>query len=82
MSVSKEQVVLEEVLRAAINAAREARARAVSDLFEEGLMMAYYDLITVAKEQAELMELEFIDRTIAEFDPDELLRALKTQSAA
>ena len=82
MSVSKEQVVLEEVLRAAINAAREARARTVSDPFEEGLMMACYDLITVAKEQAELMELEFIDRTIAGFDPDELLRALKTQSAA
>lgn len=73
MSVSKEQVVLEEVLSHAIEAAREARARAKSDVAEMPVLNAYYDIITVALEQADLMGLQFVDKTIAAFDPNELI---------
>ena len=77
MNVSKEQVVVEEVLTAAIDGARDARKNADADPFEKGRLMAYYDIITVAKEQAAIMEVEFGDKSIAAFDPDELLKPAK-----
>lgn len=37
--------------------------------------MAYYDLIAVAKEQAEIAGMAFADKNLKAFDPDkELLR--------
>lgn len=81
MSVSKEQVVLEELLTAAIEGALEAREKAGKDPFEKGQLMAYYDLITVAKEQAEIMELVFADKTIAAFDADKELLNYRKRAA-
>jgi hypothetical protein len=78
MSVSKEQVVLEEVLTAAIDSALQARRKAATDPFENGRLMAYYDVITVVQEQAELIGLKFADKNLTAFDPDkELLGAVK-----
>lgn len=81
MSVSKEQVVLEELLSAAIGNALDAREKAGQDPFENGRLMAYYDVITVAKEQAEIIELEFADRTLAAFDPDKELLNYRKRAA-
>ena len=74
MRPSKEQVVLENLLTAAIDAAMKARARADTDPAERARMMAYYDVIRWAKEQAGVIELEFADRSLADFNPDELLQ--------
>ena len=71
------QAVLEETLAAAIAAALDARVKAATDPFENGRLMAYYDIIAVAKEQAAIMEIEFADKSIAAFDPDELLKPAK-----
>lgn len=81
MSVSKEQVVLEELLTAAIEGALQAREKAGKDPIENGLMMAYYDLFTVAKEQAGIMDLTFADKTIAAFDPDKELLNYRKRAA-
>jgi hypothetical protein len=75
MSVSKAQVVLEELLTAAIVGALEARKKADRNPFDNGRLMAYYALIAVAKEQAEIAGMAFADNNLKAFDPDkELLR--------
>jgi hypothetical protein len=69
-------VVLEEVMRAALNAARKATAQAAAgDRHAAGQVFAYYDVLDVLKEQINLLGLEFADTELAPFDPDELLRA-------
>ena len=68
------QTILEELLSAAIEGALEARTQADANPFENGRLMAYYDILTTAKEQAEVMGIEFADKRIAEFDPDALLK--------
>jgi hypothetical protein len=75
------QTVLEELLSAAIEAALKARKHADRDAFENGKLMAYYDIITTAKEQAEVMGIEFADKTIADFDPDKELLGARKQLA-
>ncbi|MHB8920901.1 MAG: hypothetical protein ACYC3N_07690 [Halothiobacillus sp.] len=70
------QAILEGVMKAAIDAARQlADAAAAGDAFSQGEIMAYYDMLDVIKEQAELAGLEFEDKMLADFDPDELLPA-------
>ena len=72
------RAVLEQVLTAAIDGARDARRRADQDPFEDGRMMAYYDVITWAQTQAKLMGVKFADKSLAGFDADkELLRGKK-----
>lgn len=65
---------------AILSARRAAKAyRASGDRFEEGRVFAYYDLITSFQEQAELMGIEFADKSLAEFQPDiELILPGKT----
>jgi hypothetical protein len=75
------QTVLEELLSAAIEAALNARKHANRDPFENGKLMVYYDIITTAKEQAEVMGIEFADKTIADFDPDKELLGARKQVA-
>lgn len=72
MASKAEQVVLEELLTAAIAAGRQAakKYRASGDRFEEGRVFAIYDLVTVAQEQAKTLGIEFDDKSLAEFDPD------------
>ncbi|MFO1429215.1 MAG: hypothetical protein U1F76_03610 [Candidatus Competibacteraceae bacterium] len=65
--------VLEEVLLAAREAALKAKTREKDDPFQSGLKAAYYDVLTVALEQAELVELDPAEFGMAGFDPDSLL---------
>jgi hypothetical protein len=67
--------VLEEVLLAARQAAVKAHAKEHNDRFQSGLKTAYYDVLTVALEQAELFELNPVEFGMADFDPDSLLGA-------
>jgi hypothetical protein len=69
--------VLEEVMGAAINSARAACAEAAADdSYAAGKVDAYYDVLDVFKEQAEVIGLELFDATLRDFDPDELLRLI------
>lgn len=66
-------VVLEEVLLAARRAAEQAQSDEPSQ-FNSGLKTAYYDVLTVALEQAEMMGLDPRDFGMEGYDPDVLLR--------
>lgn len=81
MSRPTEQTILEELLSSAIESALEARENADSNPFDNGRLMAYYDVITTAKEQATIMGIEFSDKTIAAFDPDAELVNWKRKAA-
>jgi hypothetical protein len=67
--------VLEEVLLAARRAAEKAGDD--SGPFASGLQAAYYDVLSVAFEQAELFDLNPADFGMQGFDPDSLLSARK-----
>ncbi|CDH45901.1 MAG: hypothetical protein IPL59_06945 [Candidatus Competibacteraceae bacterium] len=67
--------VLEEVLLAARKAAIQAQKKELEDRFQSGLKAAYYDILTVALEQADLFELDPVEFGLADFDPDSLLGA-------
>lgn len=69
--ISKEQVVLEEVIEAAIVAGRAAAERYARDPAELSGVMAYLDIIDVAQEQAELIGLQFANASLATFDPEQ-----------
>ena len=75
MSAKRERpealVVLEEVLLAAHQAALKAKES--DDSFAAGKVTAYYDVLTVALEQAELMGIDPAEFGMAGFDPDSLL---------
>jgi predicted HAD superfamily Cof-like phosphohydrolase len=77
MSAKRERpealVVLEEVLLAARQAALKAKEKASDDSFAAGKVTAYYDVLTVALEQAELMGIDPAEFGMAGFDPDSLL---------
>lgn len=64
-------VVLEQVMQVARRAAAEAQAEAGP--FASGRKVAYYDVLTVALEQAALFELDPAEFGLGEFDPDTLL---------
>ena len=68
-------VVLEEVLLAARQAAEQAQAEAGD--FARGRKGAYYDVLTVALEQAELLQLDPAEFGMSEYDPDALLGVRK-----
>lgn len=70
------KVVLQEVLAAAKEAALES-AQKPDDPFESGHVMAYYDVLTVAIEQAEVMDIPLEELGLGGFDPDELLKPRK-----
>ncbi len=73
--MEKAQVALEEVMTHAIAAARRARAQAAngSDRYGEAMAFAYYDIVDVIGEQADLLGLEWADRSLADFVPESLL---------
>lgn len=73
--MEKAQVVIEELMTSAIAAGRDAALRAAAgDVVASGQVLAYYDVLDVLKEQAGQIGLVFADKTLAAFDPDELLR--------
>lgn len=59
----------------AIAAAQRARAEAPAsgDSGLEAMAFAYYDIADVIREQADLLGIEWADRTLATFDPDTLM---------
>jgi hypothetical protein len=77
------QVVVEEVMRAAVDAARKAAAQAASgDRHAAGQVFAYYNVLDVLKEQAALAGVVFDDVELQGFDPDELLALAAPRQAA
>lgn len=77
------QVVLEEVMRAAMDAALKAAPRAASgDKHAAGEVFAYYNALDVFKEQAEIVGMQISDRELAAFDPDALLKLAAPRKAA
>ncbi|MFO1429055.1 MAG: hypothetical protein U1F76_02770 [Candidatus Competibacteraceae bacterium] len=67
-------IILEQLLQAAVEAARTAATE--SGEFAEGKRFAYYDILSIAKEMAEIEEIETSEIGMLDFDPDkELLNA-------
>jgi hypothetical protein len=62
----------EQVLQAAKEGALEAAAGKKGD-YDSGMVMAYYDVLTVAIEQAEILDIPLKDIGLDGFDPDKLL---------
>lgn len=75
--MEKAQVVLEVVMSHAIGAAQRARRRAQapdgSGKDGEAMAFAYYDIVDIIREQADLLGIEWADRTLADFVPESLL---------
>lgn len=70
------QVILEEVMRAAIGAATAAAVKAAAgDRHAAGQVFAYHDVLSVLKEQADIAGIAFDDALVAGFEPDTLIVA-------
>lgn len=67
--ISPVQVAFETVVRTALEGARAAKRHGERD----GLQ-AYHDILTVAKEQMGLLEIEFHDKELNDFDPYDLMK--------
>lgn len=81
--MERSQVVLEEVMRAALVSARAAAAKAAAgDRHAAGQVFAYHDVLDVLKEQAELIGVTFDDGELKSFDPNELIAASAPRQAA
>ncbi|MBW7899837.1 MAG: hypothetical protein H3C26_00020 [Rhodocyclaceae bacterium] len=65
------KVVLQEIVHAARDGAAEANREGGS--FSSGKVMAYYDVLTIAMEQAEVMNIPLDEIGLEGFDPDGLL---------
>ena len=77
------QVILEEVMRSAVDAARQAaRQAAAGDRHAAGQVFAYHNMLDVLKEQADLRGVAFDDAELVAFDPDELIAASAPRQAA
>lgn len=77
------QAVVEEVMRAAINAAKVAAPKAAAgDRHAAGQVFAYHDVLDVLKEQCDLLGVVFADTGLQAFDPDELLVLASPKKAA
>jgi len=65
-------VILEEILTLAVDELKRAK-KADSD-FESGRKMAFYEMLSLAKQQADLLGVEFDDQALNKLDPEALLR--------
>lgn len=76
--MEKAQVVIEELASLCISAGLEAKADAARGSMEaRGRLQAYYDVLDVLKGQSDLLGITFADKSLAKFDPDELLATPK-----
>lgn len=69
--------VLEEVLLTAKNAAEcinLTQEHPIQASFSSGKLMAYYDILQVALEQAKLVDLNPAEFGLDDFDPESLLK--------
>lgn len=69
----KNQVILEEIMIMALDNAIRICSDQTDD-FNRGRLMAFYEVLSVAKEQAELMEVVFDDNRLNSLNPEELLK--------
>ncbi len=76
----KMAIILEQVLQAAVENGREAARK--SDAFSQGSTFAYYDLLTIALENAEVLELDPREIGMLDFDPDKELLPGQRRDAA
>lgn len=79
-NTSGEYVLLEEVLRKAMDEAVSLAQKAVKTEHEKGEIFAYVDLLSWAKAQAEVLGVTISDRELAAFDPYSLIDR-KTRAA-
>jgi len=81
--VDQAQVVLEEVMRAAMLSALKAAVQAAAgDRHAAGQVFAYHDILDVFKEQAEVLGVKLADAELASFDPDTLLKLAALRQVA
>jgi hypothetical protein len=71
--MNAENVVLEEVLRRAMDDALELAKKGNRNEREEGELYAYFSLLDNAKQQADLLGIRFADQELQAFDPYQLL---------
>jgi len=71
-------VILEEILTLALEQL-ENKQEGLSD-FDKGRMMAFYEILSTAKEQANLLGVKFDDERLNQANPEKLL-ASKKQAA-
>lgn len=64
------QAAFETVVRTALDGARAAKRHG-----EREALHAYHDILTVAKEQMELLEIEFHDKELNDLDPYDLMKS-------
>lgn len=72
--MERAQAVLEELMSLSIEAGRKAAA---GDRHAAGRLFACHDVLDALVEQAKLIGLVFEDKSLADFDPDELLQLKK-----
>ena len=70
---NKAQVILEELVAMAFEQA-SAISGNDNDPFESGRLMAFYEILSVAKEQAQLMGITFDHKALNDLNPEELLK--------
>lgn len=80
LKTSDEYVLLEEVLRKAMDEAVSLAKKAGKTEHEKGETFAYLDLLSWAKVQAEVLGVTFSDKELAAFDPYSLIER-KTRAA-
>jgi len=76
--VNNESIVLEEVLRRAMDDAQKLQDS--DSEYDRGQLFAYFGILEWGKEQANMMGIEFADKELQDFDPYTLLS--KQQKAA
>lgn len=69
----KSKVVLEELMAMALEQANQIKSKNSND-FDSGRLMAFYELLSVAKEQAGLMGVVFEDKNLNALNPEDLLK--------
>ena len=80
--MSAEYVVLEEVLRRAMDDALELAKKDKRSEREDGELYAYFTILDSAKQQADLLSVQFGDQELQAFDPYQLLARSPVRQAA
>lgn len=80
--MSAESVVLEEVLRRVMDDGLDLAKKGNLSDYEEGQLFAYFAMLDWAKQQAEILEIQFGDQELQAFDPYHLLNRTIVQRLA
>ena len=73
MSQQNAAVVLEEVLRSAMDEALSLQAKDYLNDADSAALMAYFNILDWGKQQADIMGVKFADQELQGFDPYRLL---------